>query len=77
MPIILCPHCDEEFSSTWNCEEHERHCVYNPATKEHAAAERLKSQGMSYQDTMSAYEKDQILLKKWVDNVKPTEEEVK
>jgi hypothetical protein len=73
MPIIICEHCDVEFHSTLQCEEHEMHCVYNPNSVEHAVAERMKHFGMDYQASLTAYENEQRLLKKWVNNVSECE----
>ena len=73
MATISCEHCSEEFKSVWQCEDHEAHCVYNPESTEHAVAERMKDYGMDYQASMTAYEKEQRLLKEWVKNIKPIE----
>ena len=76
MPVISCTHCSDEFNSVWQCEEHEKHCVHNPATTEHAVAERMKHYGMDYQASMTAYENEQRLLKAWLKNVNPVEAEL-
>jgi len=71
MPIISCEHCGDDFHDTYSCEEHEKHCVHNPNSVEHAVAERMKHYGMDYQASMTAYENEQNLLKKWVSAVNP------
>lgn len=75
MPRVLCEYCDDDFYDTYSCEQHEKHCVYNPNSVEHAVAERMKRFGMDYEASMTAYENEQRLLKAWVNNVKPVEEQ--
>ena len=77
MPIIECSYCGDEFYSMYSCEEHERHCICNPTTKEFEVAEQMRAKGMGYPEIQSEFERDQLKLRKWIENVRPIEMGVK
>lgn len=73
MPIIECSYCGEEFYSIYSCEEHERVCVANPESEAHEIAEQMRANGMRYDEIQSEFERDQLKLWKWIENVGPIE----
>lgn len=54
MPVMRCEceYCSEEFNNTWDCEEHEKHCISNPYSKESKIVDQMENDGIGYFDVL-------------------------